>query len=60
MDTLLGTARRGHPGLFWTGAAMAAPAVAVLVLAGVDQRELLGAPLWFKPLKFTISSPSTC
>ena len=55
MDTLLGTARRGHPGLFWTGAAMAALSVVVLVLAGVDQRELLGAPLWFKPLKFTIS-----
>ena len=55
MDTLLGTARRGHPGLFWTGAAMAALSVVVVVLAGVDQRELLGAPLWFKPLKFTIS-----
>ena len=25
------------------------------MLAVFDQRELLGAPLWFKPLKFTIS-----
>jgi hypothetical protein len=55
MDTLLGTARRGHPGLFWTAAAMTALAVAFLVLAVVDQRELVGAPLWFKPLKFAIS-----
>ena len=55
MDTLLGTARRGHAGLFWTAVAMAALAAAFLVLALVDQRELLGAPLWFKPLKFAIS-----
>ncbi len=55
MDTLLGTARRGHPGLFWTAVAMTALAVAFLVLAVVDQRELVGAPLWFKPLKFAIS-----
>jgi hypothetical protein len=55
MDTLLGTARRGHPGLFWTAVAMTALAGAFLVLAVVDQRELVGAPLWFKPLKFAIS-----
>jgi hypothetical protein len=55
MDTLLGTARRGHPGLYWTAVAMTALAVAFLVLAVVDQRELVGAPLWFKPLKFAIS-----
>jgi hypothetical protein len=55
MDTLLGTARRGHPGLFWTAVAMTALAMAFLVLAVVDQRELVGAPLWFKPLKFAIS-----
>ena len=32
-----------------------AGSAAFLVLAVVDQRELLGAPLWFKPLKFAIS-----
>ncbi len=55
MDTLLATARRGHPGLFWMSIGMAALAAGLLVLAVVDQRELLGAPLWFKPLKFAIS-----
>ena len=55
MNTLLGTARRGHAGLYWTAVAMTALAAAFLVLALVDQRELLGAPLWFKPLKFAIS-----
>ena len=55
MDTLLRTARRGHPGLFWTGIAMVALTAGLLVLAVLDQRELLGAPLWFKPLKFAIS-----
>ena len=55
MDTLLRTARRGHPGLFWTGLAMVALAAGLLVLAVLDQRELLGAPLWFKPLKFAVS-----
>jgi hypothetical protein len=55
MDTLLGTARRGHAGLYWTAVAMTALAAAFLVLAVVDQRELVGAPLWFKPLKFAIS-----
>ena len=60
MDTLLRTARRGHPGLFWTGIAMVALTAGLLVLAVLDQRELLGAPLWFKPLKFAISFASTC
>jgi hypothetical protein len=34
---------------------MTALAAAFVVLALVDPRELLGAPLWFKPLKFAIS-----
>lgn len=55
MESLLGTARRGHPGLFWTGLGMAVLAVAFAAMALVDQRELLGAPIWFKPLKFAIS-----
>jgi hypothetical protein len=55
MRTVLDTARRGHAGLYWTALAMTALAAAFVVLALVDPRELLGAPLWFKPLKFAIS-----
>lgn len=55
MRTVLADARRGHPGLYWFAVAMGALAVVLLGLAVVDQRTLLGAPLWFKPLKFAIS-----
>jgi hypothetical protein len=55
MRTVLADARRGHPGLYGLTVAMAALALVTAVLALVDQRELLGAPLWFKPLKFSLS-----
>jgi hypothetical protein len=55
MTTALADARRGHPGLFWFAAAMAALTPVLVVTALVDDRMLLGAPLWFKPLKFAIS-----
>jgi hypothetical protein len=55
MKTVLADARRGHPGLFWFAAASGALAVVLLGLAVLDQRTLLGAPLWFKPAKFAIS-----
>jgi hypothetical protein len=55
MRTVLAVARRGHPGLYWFAVAMAALAAVLAGLAVVDQRELLGAPLWLKPLKFAIS-----
>src|SRR5690349_11107595 len=55
MGTVLHTARRGHAGLYWTALAMTALAAAFLLLAVVDQRELVGVPLWFKPLKFAVS-----
>src|SRR5918996_1097747 len=55
MRTVLADARRGHPGLYWLSIAMAALAVMTAALAVVDQRVLLGAPLWFKPLKFSLS-----
>lgn len=55
MNAVLTTARRGHPGLFWFAVLMAASSVVLLGVAAVDHRELLGAPLWLKPLKFTIS-----
>jgi hypothetical protein len=55
MRTVLADARRGHPGLYGLTVAMAALALVTAFLAVVDQRELLGAPLWFKPLKFSLS-----
>lgn len=55
MNAVLTTARRGHPGLFWFAVLMAASSVVLLGVTAVDHRELLGAPLWLKPLKFTIS-----
>ena len=55
MRTLLADARRGHSGLYWLAAGMAALALVTAGLALVDQRTLVGAPLWFKPLKFSLS-----
>jgi hypothetical protein len=55
MTTVLADARRGHPGLFWFAVAMAVLTAVLTVLAVVDDRVLLGAPLWFKPLKFAVS-----
>jgi hypothetical protein len=55
MRTLLADARRGHAGLYWTAVAMTVLAVITAGLAMIDQRMLVGAPLWFKPLKFSIS-----
>jgi hypothetical protein len=54
-SSLVSDARRGHRGLFTLSVLMAALVVVTAVLAVVDQRTLLGAPLWFKPLKFAIS-----
>ena len=55
MRTLLADARRGHSGLYWLAAGMAALAVVSAALAVVDQRTLVGAPLWFNPMKFSLS-----
>lgn len=55
MRTLLADARRGHPGLYWLAAGMAVLALVTAGLAVVDHRTLVGAPLWFKPIKFSIS-----
>jgi hypothetical protein len=55
MRTLLADARRGHAGLYWLAAGMAVLALVTAGLAVVDQRTLVGAPLWFKPMKFSIS-----
>ena len=55
MTPSLADARRGHRGLFAFAVAMAVLTPVLAVLAVVDDRVLLGAPLWLKPLKFAIS-----
>jgi hypothetical protein len=54
--SIIEDARRGHRALFTFAVLMAALAVVTAGLAVLDQRTLLGAPLWFKPLKFAIST----
>ena len=55
MSSLLADARRGHRGLFALAVVMTALVPVLVALAVVDQRVLVGAPLWFKPLTFTVS-----
>lgn len=55
MTIVLTEARRGHPGLFGFAVATAVLVPVLAVLAAVDDRVLLGAPLWLKPLKFALS-----
>ena len=45
-----------HRGLNWTAALSLGCTLIVLVLYSADPRELLGVPLWEKPLKFLIST----
>ena len=44
-----------HRPLLWLAVAMAALAITSLIGLVVDPREVTGAPLWAKPLKFAIS-----
>ena len=55
MTSVLADARRGHRGLLAFAVAMSVLTPVLAVLAVVDDRVLLGAPLWLKPLKFAIS-----
>ncbi|NIH80641.1 hypothetical protein [Amycolatopsis viridis] len=60
MTTLLGRASAWHRPMMWTAAVMA---VMTAVSAGglvVDDRILLGAPIWLKPLKFAVSIAVYC
>lgn len=47
--------RRGHAGLWWFSVAMAVTAGALMLAVAVDDRTLLGANVWVKPLKFAVS-----
>lgn len=60
MNAVLADARRGHPGLYRFAVAMAGLSAVLAVLALVDQRELMGAVVWVKPLKFAISFAAYC
>ncbi|MET1065440.1 MAG: hypothetical protein ABWX85_10780 [Arthrobacter sp.] len=46
---------RWHRPLLWLSLVMAASAVAALAGLIIDPRQLDGAPLWAKPLKFSVS-----
>ena len=55
MLQILSGARRGHSGLYGLACLMLALAPVFLVLSAVDDRTVTGAPLWYKPLQFSIS-----
>lgn len=55
-DRLLRRPDRWHRPLLVLAAAMGVLAVVCVVLATTDPRELGGANLWFKPLKFALST----
>jgi hypothetical protein len=56
---VLAEARGGHAGLFWFSVALAGLAVVALCGVVVDDRMVVGAAIWLKPLKFALSSGST-
>jgi hypothetical protein len=52
---VLTAARRGHPGLFWLALVLGVLAGATAVGVALDDRVVLGDPVWLKPLKFALS-----
>ena len=55
MDDLADRVRGWHRPMAWFAGVMAVAAVGSAVGLAVDDRILLGAPIWLKPLKFAIS-----
>jgi len=60
MVELAGRVRGWHRPMLIFGGLMAAVAVGCVVALAVDDRVLLGAPIWLKPLKFAISMVAYC
>ncbi|MGH3387525.1 MAG: hypothetical protein ACRDOO_01440, partial [Actinomadura sp.] len=60
MTTLLGRVSTWHRPMMWTAGVMAAMAVPSLGGLVLDDRILLGAPIWLKPFKFAVSIAAYC
>jgi hypothetical protein len=60
MTTLLGRASTWHRPMMWTASVMAGAAVLSLGGLVLDDRVLLGAPIWLKPFKFAVSIAAYC
>ena len=60
MATLLSRVSAWHRPMMWTAALMAAMAVVSLGGLVLDDRILLGAPIWLKPFKFAVSIAVYC
>jgi hypothetical protein len=60
MDDLADRVRGWHRPMAWFAGVMAVAAIGSAVGLAVDDRILLGAPIWLKPLKFAISIAVYC
>ncbi|MGI6876661.1 hypothetical protein [Amycolatopsis sp. 3B14] len=60
MTTLLGRVSAWHRPMTWTAGIMAGMTVVSLGGLALDDRVLLGAPIWLKPLKFAVSIALYC
>ncbi|MEV5301480.1 hypothetical protein [Amycolatopsis methanolica] len=60
MTTLLGRVSAWHRPMMWTAGIMAGMTVVSLGGLALDDRVLLGAPIWLKPLKFAVSIALYC
>ena len=47
--------RHLNPPLFWTSIVFIGLAIIFAISSLIDERTVLGIPLWYKPLKFAIS-----
>ncbi|ROS44800.1 hypothetical protein [Amycolatopsis thermoflava] len=60
MTTLLGRVSAWHRPMTWTAGIMAGMTVVSLGGLALDDRVLLGAPIWLKPVKFAVSIALYC